>query len=373
MIRLWDVERGQAFEVLQGHRSEVYRLAYLPDGKRLVSGCKDGVICLWSAAPQPRAIRGASRNTGQRGFNLDAPWHATFSADGQSLIAIVGGQVERWSPRTAERVENLTALGTNNLAVVPSPDGRSLVVGDTQGRIKVWDWARGSLVTDFAGHGREAHPLCFTADGSHLVSHCDREDIKLWQVDGWTLVRTWRDPMALSAAAVSPDGRRILVGHHRDGDLTVLDAAGGRAPERIRAHRDGIFGIAYSPDRRLLGTSSAAGETKLWHAATLTEVRPPLRHREGVAGISFSPDGRRVATGSAALEHVKLWDTATHQELMTLQASSGWFVLVRFSPDGNTLVGYSDEGALHLWHAPAWAEIDAAEKAQTSAASGDVR
>ena len=35
---------------------------------------------------------------------------------------------------------------------------------------------------------------------------------------------------------------------------------------------------------------------------------------------------------------------------------------VFFSPDGRWLAACNEEGELHLWHAPSWEEIEAAEK-----------
>jgi hypothetical protein len=38
------------------------------------------------------------------------------------------------------------------------------------------------------------------------------------------------------------------------------------------------------------------------------------------------------------------------------------FSPVAFSPDGSTLMAMSFAGIAHLWRAPSWAEIEAAEK-----------
>ena len=37
---------------------------------------------------------------------------------------------------------------------------------------------------------------------------------------------------------------------------------------------------------------------------------------------------------------------------------------LRFSPDGNTLAATALGGMAHLWRAPSWEEIEAAEKKQ---------
>jgi WD40 repeat protein len=80
--------------------------------------------------------------------------------------------------------------------------------------------------------------------------------------------------------------------------------------------------------------------------------------------VTFSPDGRRLATGGGAdRDAVKLWDLSTHRELMTLSGQGSLFQFVVFSPDGRWLAACNnEEGKLHLWRAPSWAEIEAEEK-----------
>ncbi len=65
---------------------------------------------------------------------------------------------------------------------------------------------------------------------------------------------------------------------------------------------------------------------------------------------------------------MKLWDTASYQELLTLEGQGSGFYWTAFSPDGNVLGAMNRAGTLHLWRAPSLAEIDAAEaKAQQEA------
>ena len=59
---------------------------------------------------------------------------------------------------------------------------------------------------------------------------------------------------------------------------------------------------------------------------------------------------------------VKLWDLVAHRELLSLQGEGQYFMHVAFSPDGNTLAAVSLDGIAHLWRAPSWEEIEAAEK-----------
>jgi WD40 repeat protein len=86
----------------------------------------------------------------------------------------------------------------------------------------------------------------------------------------------------------------------------------------------------------------------------------------GVYSVAFSPDGRRLATGGMYPEDaIKLWNVETGAQLVTLRTPTACIQHLAFSPDGNTLAGYSgpfpDSSPLYLWHAPSWEEIAAAE------------
>ena len=84
---------------------------------------------------------------------------------------------------------------------------------------------------------------------------------------------------------------------------------------------------------------------------------------QGAQGVAFSPAGRRLATGGGTdRDAIKLWDSSTHRELITLSGEGYLFLIVVFSPDGKWLAACNLEGKLHLWRAPSWAEIEAAEK-----------
>ena len=68
-----------------------------------------------------------------------------------------------------------------------------------------------------------------------------------------------------------------------------------------------------------------------------------------ISSLAYSPDGKRLATGCAD-ENVKLWDTTTGQEVLTLTAHCDRVIGVAFSPDGRRLAacGYN---SVTVWDA----------------------
>ena len=49
MVRVWDSATGRELRCYEGHTSAVTRVAFFPDGKRLVSASRDGTARIWRA------------------------------------------------------------------------------------------------------------------------------------------------------------------------------------------------------------------------------------------------------------------------------------------------------------------------------------
>ena len=146
----------------------------------------------------------------------------------------------------------------------------------------------------------------------------------------------------------------------RETELTVLvwDVVSGKELVGFQPHRVWLGVLDFSPDGTVLATVSFDNTCKLFVLRRRQEIATLRGHRSSLWSVCFSPDGRRLAVGAGDGDII-IWDLETHREVLVLKTPSR--PAIRFHPSGDSLL-FCSGSTLHLWRAPSWAEIDAAER-----------
>ncbi len=202
---------------LEGHTSDVYFVAYSPDGSRLVSAGRDGVLHLWDPA------------TGRDLHTLDGHNEevnsAAFSPDGAGLVSVGDdGRIVLWDLATGSEQRRLQDSGDPIQTVAWSPGGRLIATAGRDQLIHLWDVETGRQLAPLAGHTDQVESVAFNSDGRALASGGRDGGVLVWDMDRMALSRKLdAEASAVQTVAWSRDGRRLAAACG-DGMVRLWDA-----------------------------------------------------------------------------------------------------------------------------------------------------
>ena len=134
-VRLWDVAAGKERATLPGHNDFVSWLAFTPDAKTLLSRSTDGTVKVWDvdAAKERNSLNQGLRSGG-----------TALTPDGTALITGSFLEIKVTDVATGKALTEWKAFdGPESIAeILFSQDGKTLLVGTSDGKIKVFTVAR---------------------------------------------------------------------------------------------------------------------------------------------------------------------------------------------------------------------------------------
>jgi WD40 repeat protein/serine/threonine protein kinase len=353
-VRVWDAENGRELLTLRGHAGVEMaggRVAVSGDSRRIVSACAAGMR-VWDLSAAPEKFATPFRQI----TSLAIGARGTIAACGRKWI-------KAWDAATGRELLAHPQPLVHGDGIAFCADGTRFVsIGDTIGSktgnltVTVWDAATGNPinVSPPLPYGRAWVKVAFTADGKRIVlAQRGSGVLKVLDADTFQVLSTidgYEKPSGRAGpfahVAISNDGQWFARSSH-EGTLTVVNALTGQQELAIK-DAGVIKCVEFSPDRRYLLTATEGNTVRLWDTVTGKEKLTLKGHGRKVVAVAMSADGQRVAS-SAEDGTVRLWDTTTGQAKLVLKGTAR---CLAFSPDGRLLLAGCDDRMLHVWEAP---------------------
>ncbi|WP_157878069.1 WD40 repeat domain-containing protein [Streptomyces torulosus] len=188
--------------------------AMSPDGTIVASGTQRGAVNLWSTAPGRRATPPhVLHATGTAVTSI------AFDRRNVLMVTVARGPVRLWDAQDPGHPLPLGPLseGTDDVsAMAVTPNGHTLVTGDSSGRLAQWDMSRPQHPVQLAqwqGHTKTVNHVALSYDGATLATASRDGTTKVWKLAGTRqpkLAVTVPDVgVTFNPVALSADGRTL--------------------------------------------------------------------------------------------------------------------------------------------------------------------
>jgi WD40 repeat protein/predicted Ser/Thr protein kinase len=290
VLRLWDAVTGKLSHVLEAQGPPVagQTVCFSPDGRWLASGnYLNNQVLIWSlqeSRPVLALGEGRSRSMGT--------WTCAFSPDAKVLVA-AGDGLRAWELVARPAGAGEPTLGAREL-FAESGHARNLQFHPSgkwlgfQGNLQLDGKAlRGSFI-------RSLEPLSkpelidnddvlvqsFGITAHEVWLHqVQGRTLKLWDPQTRQMVRT--QPTLTSGEsstsfvmnfALSPDGSKAAVANHNGLGVNIYDLTSGRRLYSLPQEPGPVWWLAWHPDGRHLAVSRSSGDISLWNLSAVEAV-----------------------------------------------------------------------------------------------------
>ncbi len=281
---------------------------------------------------------------------------------GATALSPDGGRVAVASAKQVHLVDTATGADVmpplpaqSRFGIIFSPDNQMLVTLDST--IGWWDAATGKSIATQHSRLLEAGPLSISADGLTVAvsgpGWCSvfRMNAKVPEISV-LLDKQDANMGSTRTAAISPDGRSLLVSEFHTGTVALFDISSGKSVmARTFDHAASVSAIGFDLKGTAMATACLDGSLKIWPdfkgrgptGTPAAETTALMGHRDEVTRIGFAAGGKQVISCSRDMT-TRLWDLT--QKAASVHRTLDGVVSrrVRFSPDGLLIAAAEVEG-----------------------------
>jgi WD40 repeat protein len=334
---VWQSRNGQLLAQPVAHGGAVTGVAFHPAGTQLATVGKDGMLRLWAMPPVPQR-------------SLPQPYTvraAVLSPDGKRLASGGADKVVRlYQVNNLEKTERQLSGHTAAVnAITFSPDGKSLASAGDDEAIRFWDLAKGEQSALIGAHTGPVASLVHVGTTLVLSASADGT-VKLWQVPAAGARPSFSHAGAVTAAALSPDGSKLLTGC-ADKQVRLWDLGNGQLERTWSGPALAVQAVAFSPKGDRVAAGSADKSVHVWEAGSPREVKKFVNLPAAVQTVALSADGKHAVAGLAD-GSVRVFDLAAGKEVNAITGHKGAVNALACTIKGDQALFGGAEGVVHL-------------------------
>ena len=281
-------------------RGNITSIAFLADGKHVVSGGDEGKIRRWRAE-DGRGV-GKPMNAGSSVGNI------AVSQDGKWVVSgTTSGQVTVWNAESHSKVTEWKAHRFCVGALDVSPDGTRIATGSDDNTLSMWSLATGERLVDPLEHDGWVVAVKFSPNGRFIATAAFGRDIRVYASDSFTVGLLVDVPVKVEvifnqSLVWASDSKRLFA-LSRDGKINCFDASSGRTRSEWPIHSsDNANCIALASNGTFIAVS-AGSSVSFWDTTTHEPIGSVVAHKHthGIWSMAISADYDLLMSGGSKI------------------------------------------------------------------------
>jgi WD40 repeat protein len=340
----------------KAHESDLFCIAFAPDGKLLASGSADKTVRLWEL----ESLKPAGELTGHTDWvrSLD------FSPDGLILATASDDEtIRRWNLETEKEIDRFVGHDKYVLSVKHHPTEPLIVSGGKDRTIRFWDLTTGEERQQLSVLNGWVRSLCFSADGNLIAVAGDDPRVVL-------LERTASGQYEQTKVIfTNRSGNQATCFVHSDGQIVSVGSAGASAWSFGDPLRGEKLDVANGWPHQIVGPSKEnfvdlVTSHRLITADFETDSVRDIRlneEKQYASEAAISTEGNLIA--------LREYEDAEHSDYQRIFVTDGKgenkrVLLSGFgksygmdvSPSGNQVAAATSDGIIRIWQGPDFQE-----------------
>ena len=344
--------------IQHGHYSQVLDGQFSNDGKYFITGCVDGTALLFNN--EGHLIR-TFVNEQDRSLILKTG----FSYDNNTVFtAHLSGYIYQWCIYTGMlKCYYGDGKKISSIAISP-PDGRSFIVGLTNGNIRIYDCKSKGLKGEFNASSKPVSSIAISGDGRYLLSGHKDHSATLWNLSTYKQLFSCNEHSAeISAVAINPVNKSVILTASLDGTIQIWDTGNNKLINQYgQINGSEVRCAKFSPNGKYVVAGFVDGRIKLWNLFKKEEdVREYTGHVSSINSVDFSHDGK-ILLSCADDHNAILWNV--YKGIKIFQTNNEVSAVNDIFIEGDSmLITGSDDGWIRIWDLNLGTQIESIKSA----------
>jgi WD40 repeat protein len=294
----------------------VYSLSYRPNSHELVCAHGDGGfrggLTVVDSQKNERVFADVDKYYAMRSCALSSRDELAIGLSDVTL-EVRGYDPKKWTRRfTLE-------LDAGGYSADVSRDGKSVAIGQSDGRIILMDTQAKAMPTRLKGPEGVILSIRFDESGTKLVSGDTKGHLIVWHIKDRViekeLVLKSKEQAAISCVLFGPGPNEVCAAYEKEGMIAIWNLETGNTKRTMQTSFTHVHAIAFAAEKRLVAAAFSntskgkqlLGGVVVWNVDTGRLIRSIECHTGGALSVAVSTDGKQLATGGRD-SIVNVWD-----------------------------------------------------------------